>query len=292
MKTILLTGSRGFIGTNFIERLKDTYNIIEFDKRNTDQDIRKIEQLEPVFANNHIDCVVHLAGCAGVRPSIEDPIKYIKNNLIGTTNILECMKKYDVKNIVFASSSSVYGEVDKASKEDDVKNPMSPYAWTKSAGEDLIKLYTELYGMKAVCLRFFTVFGEHQRKDLAIQKFIKAIKKGEPIEVYGDGEQRRSWTYVGDIVNGINAAIKSVGKDIDFGIFNLGGEVQTSVNEIIDMLFDIMGKKVEVIHSGERLGDVRQTYTDNTKAKEILKWCPKTSLKEGLKREIRGKHNA
>lgn len=280
---ILVTGSEGFIGKHLVKALKETGKEIVYLDTVLGDDVKSTKTIDRYFTKP-IECVVHLAGCAGVRPSITNPYKYIKNNIFGTTVLLEAMKRHGVKNIVFASSSSVYGDVKSASKETDAKHPASQYAWSKSAVEDLIKLYTELYDMNAVCLRFYTVFGEHQRKDLAIQKFIDKIKAGEPIEVYGDGTQARSFTYVGDIVDGILKSMEYV-KDHKFDIFNLGGDNPVSVNEIIEVLKELMGD-FNIIYKEKQLGDVFETYSDNSKAKEILKWSPKTSLKDGIEKQI------
>lgn len=284
MKTLLITGSEGFIGSHLVKHLNDRYKIIHFDKV-IGKDLRFKEEIEEVFKKYKIDCVVHLAGYAGVRPSIEKPLIYLDDNVRSTMNLLEVMKEYHCNKIVFASSSSVYGNnfLNKPSSETDTKNPISPYAYTKSTIEDMLKLYHETFGMDSISTRFFTVYGPNQRKDLAISKFIKAIKEDSEIHVYGDGTQSRDYTYIDDIVNGLERSIKLVIKNNICECINLCSSKPISVNKLLDKLFEISGKEVKIIYEDNKIGDVNLTYGNNKKAKELLHWSPKVSINEGLK---------
>ena len=280
----MVTGSKGFIGSHLMEHLSGKYNLIPFDKV-IGLDVRSRNDLAKVFDIYRIDCVVHLAALAGVRPSMKDPTEYLRNNVEGTMNLLETMKEHDCKKIVFASSSSVYGNnlSGKCSSETDPKNPISPYAYTKSTVEDMLKLYHEVFGIDSISARFFTVYGPNQRKDLAISKFIQAVEEGSEIHVYGDGEQKRDYTFVEDIVDGIEKAIVKVLNNNMCECINLCSGHAVSVNEVIEKLFKIAGKETEVIYEDKKIGDVNMTFGDNQKAEILLNWKPKTSIDEGLK---------
>ena len=289
MKTLLVTGSEGFIGSHLVKYLEGRYHIIHFDKV-LGQDIKIKEDLEAVFSENKVDCVIHLAALAGVRPSIESPLLYLENNVTGTMNLLEVMNKYDCKKIVFASSSSVYGNnfSGEPSKETDERKPISPYAFTKASVEDMLKLYNSMYNIDSISTRFFTVYGPDQRKDLAISKFIRAIREGSEINVYGDGAQCRDYTFVGDIVSGIKKSIEKVLENNMCECINLCSGHTVSVNEVIKKLFKIAGKEVKVKYEDKKLGDVNLTYGNNQKALELLNWKPEVSIDEGLEQQFNG----
>ena len=231
---ILITGGAGFIGSTLADKLLkiESNNVIVIDnfndyysttlkekniKHNLDNknyklyrgDICDKNLLSKIFEENQIDVVVHIAASAGVRPSIENPLSYVKNNIEGTVNIVEVMKENGIKKIVFASSSSIYGNCKEEIFSEDLKvsEPISPYAASKSACEQFLYTYSKLFDIQVVALRFFTVFGPRQRPDLAIRKFIDLIKENKPIPVYGDGTTIRDYTYVDDIVDGIISAI-------------------------------------------------------------------------------------
>src|SRR5215813_12775109 len=234
MRSILITGGAGFIGSHLVDRILsegDWQTIVVDDfndfyspsiKRENirehlanqnykliEADIRDGAALERAFAETKISCIVHLAARAGVRPSLKEPQLYVETNINGTMNLLELARKHGVRQFVFGSSSSVYGVNEKVpfAEDDPIFNPISPYAATKAAGELLCHTYSHLYNMRIVCLRFFTVYGARQRPDLAIHKFAKLISVGKPIPVFGDGTTRRDYTYIDDIVAGVRAAI-------------------------------------------------------------------------------------
>lgn len=311
-RTILVTGGAGFIGSNLIDILITKFpkiNIINIDNFNDYYDLKikqknienhlksknyylyKIDienqlELDKVFSKHKIDIVIHLAARAGVRPSIENPISYINTNILGTVNILECIKKYNVPKIVFASSSSVYGNsnTNKFSEILKLSEPISPYAATKLSCEQIIYTYSKLYNIQAVLLRFFTVFGPRQRPDLAISKFTKLILKDEPIQMFGDGNTIRDYTYIDDIVSGIISAIKY--NETQYEIFNLGGGSPVSLKEMIKCIEKNIGKKAIIEKLPMQAGDVDKTAADISKAKKYLNFYPKTSFNEGIKKFI------
>lgn len=288
---ILVTGCSGFIGKAILEEyhsnlfgidLSDIISDINFFKG----DIRDSEFLEKVFANNSIDVVIHLAAKAGVRPSLLNPLEYVSTNVGGTVNILNYMQKYNVPKIVFASSSSVYGNSDILPFKEDMQNfvQISPYACSKKTAEEFIKTYSKLYGIKAVCLRFFTVYGPNQREDLAIHKFAKSILNEQPITMYGDGNSTRDYTYITDIVDGIKRAVEY--DKTDFEIINLGSSHPIALKDMISTLEKALGKQAKIIQLPMQAGDVMNTYADISKAKELLGYEPKVSFEEGIRRFV------
>ncbi len=303
---ILITGGAGFIGSTLADKLLEKNNkIVVIDnfndyyspklkekniKHNLDNknyklyrgDICDKNLLSKIFEENKIDVVVHIAASAGVRPSIENPLSYVKNNIEGTVNIVEVMKENGIKKIVFASSSSIYGNCKEEIFSEDLKvsEPISPYAASKSACEQFLYTYSKLFDIQVVALRFFTVFGPRQRPDLAIRKFIDLIKENKPIPVYGDGTTIRDYTYVDDIVDGIIGAINY--NDTPYEIINLGGGAPVSLNEMISTIEKVLNKKAKIEHLPMQLGDVNKTAADITKAKKLLNYNPKTSFKEGI----------
>ena len=307
---ILITGGAGFIGSTLADKLlkegnkvfvidnfNDYYSIelkeanVSVNKDNKNYklyrgDICDRELVDEIFAKNAIEKVVHIAARAGVRPSLEDPLEYIRSNLEGTINILEKMKKYNVKKIVFASSSSVYGncKAEKFSEDLKVTEPISPYAATKSACEQFLYTYSKLYGINAVCLRFFTVYGPRQRPDLAIRKFIELIEKGEPIPVYGDGSTMRDYTYIDDIISGICSAIKY--NKTPYEIINIGGGSPITLSEMISTIENVLGKKAVINRLPMQPGDVNKTVSDITKARKLLGYEPLTTFENGIKKFV------
>jgi UDP-glucuronate 4-epimerase len=306
MKTALITGGAGFIGSHLVDRLlREGWRIDVLDNfdpfypravkmanlrshishpsyRLIEADIQDSAALEP-YLDQRIDCIVHLAARAGVRPSIADPVGYHQVNAGGTQNLLEFARKAGVKQFIFASSSSVYGVNPRVpwSEKDADMQPISPYASTKLSGEFLGHVYSHLYNIRFIALRFFTVYGPRQRPDLAIHKFGKSILTGRTIQLFGDGTTRRDYTHVSDIVAGIRAAI-----DYDatnFEIFNLGNNYTVELTQLIRELEKTTGKKARIEYLPEQAGDVPQTWADISKAAKSLGYKPKTSINNGLR---------
>jgi len=306
-KRILVTGGAGFIGSHLVDHLlaeggtkitvvddfNDFYSpeikhsavrshLENPDYKLVEADIRDFPALTQVFSEGNFDCVVHLAARAGVRPSLKEPTLYTETNINGTQNLLELAKANGVPQFVFGSSSSVYGINSKIpfSEDDRIFQPISPYAATKAAGELLCHTYSHLYNFRTVCLRFFTVYGDRQRPDLAIHKFTKLISGDKPIQMFGDGSTRRDYTYINDIIQGVRAAM-------DFGgsiheVFNLGESETTELKKLIELIEDALGKKAIIDHQPMQPGDVQITFADISKAKKLLGYDPTTKIEEGI----------
>ena len=311
MKNLLITGGAGFIGSHLVDRLlvTDVERVTVIDDFNdfydpsikrdnirehlkdpryslNEVDIRNRAALEQVFKTNNFDCVVHLAARAGVRPSLSEPQLYTETNINGTLNLLELARSSNIKQFVFGSSSSVYGINAKVpfSEDDPIRQPISPYAATKGAGELLCHTYSHLYGLRCVCLRFFTVYGPRQRPDLAIHKFAKLISEREPIPVFGDGTTRRDYTYVDDIIDGVMAAIDY--KQSNYEVINLGESRTVELNELISLLEKQLDTHAIIDRQPPQPGDVPQTFADISKARTLLGYQPKTQIEEGLHRFV------
>ena len=311
MKNFLITGGAGFIGSHLVDRLlatdvehitvvddfNDFYdpsikraNIIEHLKdpryQLNEVDIRDHQSLEQVFKNNNFDCVVHLAARAGVRPSLSEPQLYTETNINGTLNLLELARQNNIKQFVFGSSSSVYGINAKVpfTEDDPIRQPISPYAATKGAGELLCHTYSHLYGLRCICLRFFTVYGPRQRPDLAIHKFARLITQGKPIPVFGDGTTRRDYTYVDDIIDGMMAAISYDKRDYE--VINLGESRTVELSELIQLLEKELDTHATIDRQPPQPGDVPQTFADISKARALLGYDPKTQIEDGLRRFV------
>ncbi|MBS6041966.1 MAG: GDP-mannose 4,6-dehydratase [Clostridium baratii] len=323
MRTILITGGAGFIGSHLSERLlKEGNKVFIIDnfndyydpkiKRNNveevkktclvnnipldnykvfEGDIRDNDFLKEVFTNK-VDSIMHLAAMAGVRPSIQNPSLYYDVNITGTVNLLERCRENNIKQFVFASSSSVYGNNEKIpfSESDRVDNPISPYAATKKSGELLCHTYHHLFDMNIACLRFFTVYGPRQRPDLAINKFTTLIMEDKEIPFYGDGTTSRDYTYVEDIVSGIVSSINYVNKEEKvFEIFNIGGDKTVSLNEMVETIEEVLGKKAKLNRLPMQPGDVNRTCADISYSKKMIGYNPQTSFKEGIRKFIQWK---
>lgn len=324
MRTILVTGGAGFIGSHLSERLlKEGNKVLVIDnfndyydpkiKRNNveevkqtcmknninlenykvcEGDIRDIKFLEEIFCENKIDSIMHLAAMAGVRPSIQNPALYYDVNITGTVNLLDKCREYSIKQFVFASSSSVYGNNEKVpfAESDRVDNPISPYAATKKSGELLCHTYHHLFDMNIACLRFFTVYGPRQRPDLAINKFTSLILEDKEIPFYGDGTTSRDYTFVEDIVTGIVSSINYVNRgDKIFEIFNIGGDKTVSLMEMVETIEKVLGKNAKLNRLPMQPGDVNRTCADITHSKEIIGYNPQTTFKEGIKKFVKWK---
>lgn len=311
MSTYLVTGGAGFIGSNTCDRLiKEGHTVINVDNFNTyydptvkrsnikhqeneeryhlmEGDIRDFDFLEGIFKENNIDVIIHLAARAGVRPSLEDPILYQNVNGLGTQNILELAQRYGVKKLVLASSSSVYGNSKTVPfKETDVVDfAISPYAATKKSNEVMGHVYHKLYDMNIIFLRFFTVFGERQRPDLAIHKFIHLMLEDKEIPVYGDGTTSRDYTYIEDIVDGIFRSVDYVSnKESVYEVLNLGSNSPISLTEMIDTISEVINIKPKINRLPMQPGDVDRTYACIDKAKTLLGYKPSITFKEGIER--------
>lgn len=313
IKTYLITGGAGFIGSTLTERLLNENNKVlcidnfcdyynpKLKEKNVEEfvknknyslyriDIRNRDDIKNVFDENKIDVIVHLAAMAGVRPSIENPLLYQEVNGIGTQNILEEAKLHNVKSLVMASSSSVYGNCKEVPFKEDmiVDYAISPYAATKKANEVMAHVYHKLNDMNIIMLRFFTVYGPKQRPDLAINKFTRLMLEGKSIPMYGDGTTSRDYTYVDDIVDGICKSCDYViNNDNVYEIINLGSNNPVSLKEMINTIGEVLNvePKIEVLPM--QPGDVDRTYADISKAKKLLGYSPKFTFKEGIQKFI------
>lgn len=311
MQTILVTGGAGFIGSHLVDRLiassewqitvVDDFNDFyepEIKRENirrhlanpnyrlAEVDIRERKALELLFSNDSFDCIVHLAARAGVRPSLSQPHLYAETNINGTLNLLELAREHGIKQFVFGSSSSVYGINAKVpfNEDDPIRQPISPYAATKGAGELLCHTYSHLYGIRCVCLRFFTVYGPRQRPDLAIHKFARLIDSGKPIPVFGDGTTRRDYTYIDYIVSGVMAAIDY--RVSDYEVINLGEARTVELRELVALLEKELDRDATIDRLPFQPGDVPQTFADITKARRLLGYNPQTQIEEGIKRFV------
>lgn len=315
MKNILVTGGAGFIGSHLVDHLVsegswqvsvvDDFNDFydpaikrENAKRHKDNpnyrlfeaDIRDKQRLENVFEQSDFQSIVHLAARAGVRPSLQQPLLYAETNIEGTLNLLELSRDHGVKQFVFGSSSSVYGINAKVpfNEDDPVRQPISPYAATKAAGELLCHTYTHLYDIRCVCLRFFTVYGPRQRPDLAIHKFARLISEGKPIPVFGDGTTRRDYTFIDDIIAGVRSGLEYVAdySRSNYEAVNLGESRTVELRELISLLEKELGVKAKINRQPLQPGDVPQTYADISKARRLLGYDPQTQIEDGIQRFI------
>ncbi len=306
---VLVTGSAGFIGSHFSERLLERgYEIFGLDNFNdyydtrlkrlnvepmlkkpgytpVEMDLLDFAGLEKLFLQQKFDAVVHLAARAGVRPSIAQPFLYEKVNMEGTLNLLELSRRTGMGKFIFASSSSVYGENPKVpfSEEDRVDNPISPYAATKKAGEQMCFAYHHLYGLKITCLRFFTVYGPRQRPDMAISKFTQLIDAGEKVPMYGEGTSRRDYTYIADIIDGIE---KSLNACSSYHIYNLGESRTIALRALIDLIAEKLGKPAIIEQLPVQPGDVPITYADISRARREIGYHPQVDISEGVQRFV------
>jgi UDP-glucuronate 4-epimerase len=312
-QTIIVTGAAGFIGSHLVERLLErgdrVVGIDNFDPfypralkdRNIAQalsndrytfieaDCAEPEQIRNALDGHAADVIVHLAAKAGVRPSIADPLAYTRANIVATQVLLEAASQRGIKRFIFGSSSSVYGNNEKVpfSETDSVDRPISPYAATKRACEVLCHAYHHLHGMGILSLRFFTVYGPRQRPDLAIRKFSELMLRNQPIPFYGDGSSERDYTWIGDIIQGVEAAIdRSLTVPGEFEIINLGESRTTSLTRLVDLIAEAAGVQPVLQRLPLQPGDVNRTFADVTKARELLGYRPTTPVEVGIPRFI------
>lgn len=304
MKQILITGGAGFIGSHVIEKMLHLgYSVTAIDnfdpyysriikEKNLSRSLNKVgfkfyeldisskNELNSIIGE--FDAIIHLAAKAGVRPSIDDPVGYNTINVIGTQNLLEFARKRKIKQFIFASSSSVYG-INKNipwTEDDKVLLPISPYASTKVSGELLGHVYSHLYGIRFIGLRFFTVYGPRQRPDLAIHKFTNLLFENKPIPFFGNGLTTRDYTFIDDIVEGVISSLNYTKSN--FEIINLGNSQTISLKELVSTLEVVFQKKAILDYQPEQSGDVPLTYANISKAKNLLGYNPKTKFVEGI----------
>lgn len=309
-QTIVVTGAAGFIGSHLVERLlergdsvvgidnfdpfyarplkeqnltaaraHDRFTFIEADCAEPDQMRRALDR--------PVDAIVHLAAKAGVRPSIEEPLAYTRANIVATQVLLDAARSCGISRFIFGSSSSVYGNNDKVpfSEDDAVDRPISPYAATKRACELICHTYHHLYGMSIVSLRFFTVYGPRQRPDLAIRKFSELMLHNQPIPFYGDGTSERDYTWIGDIIQGVEAAIERSRRG-GFEIINLGESRTTSLERLVELIAAAAGVEPVLRPLPMQPGDVNRTFADVSKARELLDYRPTTPVEVGIPRFV------
>lgn len=301
----LITGCAGFIGAKTaemlleaghrvtgIDNLNDYYDVsikhyrLEILKRRPNfsfylTDIENLPDLDALFASQSFVAVFNLAARAGVRYSMENPFVYMSTNAVGTLNLLEMCKQHGIKKFLLASTSSLYAGQQMPFREDlPVNTPISPYAASKKAAEVMAYTYHHLYGIDVSVVRYFTVFGPAGRPDMSVFRFAKWVDEGTPIEMFGDGSQSRDWTYVDDIARGTIAAGT---RDLGYEIINLGGgRNPKSLNHILELIEQGVGKKAIIDHKPFHVADMTETWADISKAKKLLDWEPKTSSEEGI----------
>jgi len=309
-RTILVTGGAGFIGSLLIDNLlKKGDNIVCIDNLNEfyNPSIKKLNQVDhyeydhykfyegdildeglvkSIFKKHDIEIVIHLAAMAGVRPSISNPLLYTEVNIIGTRVILDAMVESNVERLIFASSSSVYGNNKKIPfcEDDNVDRPISPYAATKKMGELLCYAYHHIYELNISLLRFFTVYGPRQRPEMAIHQFVRNALKEEPIIVFGNGSTARDYTYIDDIIDGI---IQSIESDDRYMIYNLGNSEPIKLSNLISTIAETTSIEPNIEYQEIPQGDVLQTYADINRAQNNLKYDPKTGIQDGISKFVK-----
>jgi len=303
----LITGCAGFIGSKICEKLLNKDNeVVGVDNLNDYYDVKlkfyrldilkkyknfkfyKVDienyrSLAEIFQKNKFNAVINESARAGVRYSLENPFIYLTTNAYGTLNLLDLCRKYNVPKFVLASTSSLYAGQPMPFKEDlPVNTPISPYAASKKSAEVIAYTYNYHYGIDVSVVRYFTVYGPAGRPDMSIFRFIKWIMEDRPIEVFGDGTQSRDFTYVDDIAEGTILALKPVG----YEIINLGGNNPHKLTEIINLIEKYTGKEAKLVNKEFHKADIKATWADITKAKEILTWEPKVGIEDGIKKTI------
>lgn len=295
---ILVTGGAGFIGSHVVRMLADAnHRVTVLDnlslgkKENVDKRAKLIvgdigDSAKTLEALKGVDAVIHMAGLIVVPDSVKDPIKYCQNNVIGTMNLLECMRKVGVKKIIFSSSACVYGTTDNLPiKEDAPLRPDNPYGATKAAVEAFLQSYNVNFNFDAIILRYFNPYGPgemHEGETHAIPNFIKSALSKNKIPLYWGGQQIRDFIYIDDLAKAHIDVLKLSG----YQVFNVGTDRGVKVRDVIDEIFNILGYKVEVDDLGKRQGDVQANYASSEKLKKTVGWEAEVNLHEGLKRTI------
>lgn len=314
MKKILVTGAAGFIGSKVSEMLlEEGYQVIGMDnfsdyydinlklwrldklkkKSNNfefyEVDIKKYDALRKIFQLHHpIKAVINEAACVGVRYSLENPFIYLSTNSGGNLNLLELCREYKIPKFVLASTSSLYAGQKIPFKENlPVNTPISPYAASKKAAEMMAYTYHYLYGLDVTILRYFTVYGPAGRPDMATFRFIKWMMKGVPLEIFGDGNQKRDFTYIDDIARGTIRALKPLG----YEIINLGNNHPYELTKVVKLIEKFVGKKAQFEYKEFQRADMKTTWADIDWAKELINWRPQVSLEEGIKRTVEWTNN-
>jgi nucleoside-diphosphate-sugar epimerase len=307
MGNYLVTGAAGFIGARTTEMLvQDGHTVVGIDNVNNAYDLRlkeyrlkKLQEL-PGFSfqkldisdkaiidrlkNENFDGVINLAAWAGVRASVRNPWIYVESNMMGTLNMLELCRQTGIKKFIVASTSSIYGENPPYPTPESASSsePLQPYAATKKGAEAMAHAYHHLYGIDVTVVRFFTVYGPAGRPDLSIFRFVQWISEGRPVRVNGDGEQSRGFTYIDDIARGLILALKPVG----YEIVNLGGHEVITINNLIKLIEEVVGKQAIVQYGPPDLADMRSNHADVTKAGELLGWEPQFDMRAGIEKLV------
>ena len=307
MAHYLVTGAAGFIGARTSELLiKDGHTVAGIDNMNNAYDprvkeyrLRKLQEM-PGFAFHKLDIsnksvidsfmgekfdgVINLAARAGVRASVKDPWIYVESNMIGTLNMLEICRQTGTKKFIVASTSSIYGEDPPYPTPESAPSsePLQPYAASKKGAEAMCHAYHHLYGIDVTVVRFFTVYGPAGRPDLSIFRFVKWISEGQPVHVNGNGEQSRGFTYIDDIARGVIAALKP----LDFEIINLGGHEVITINNLIKLVEDVVGKKALIEYGPPDPADMHSNWADVTKAGALLGWEPQFDMRSGIEKLV------
>ena len=307
MANFLVTGAAGFIGARTSEFLiKDGHTVVGVDNLNEAYDPRikqyRLKKLQALpgftfhkqdisvksiidyFREQEFQGVINMAARAGVRASVKDPWVYVESNMIGTLNMLELCRATGTKKFIVASTSSIYGEDPPYPTPESASSsePLQPYAASKKGAEAMAHAYHHLYDIDVSVVRFFTVYGPAGRPDLSIFRFVQWISEGRPVRVNGDGEQSRGFTYIDDIARGVIDALKPVGHEV----INLGGHEVVTINNLIKLIEDVVGKKAIVEYGPPDLADMRSNWADVTKAGELLGWEPQFSLRSGIEKLV------
>lgn len=306
---VLVTGGAGFIGSHLVDTLLargddvvcydnfDTFYDPAIKRRNirhnlgnpkfalVEGDVRDKKKLKETIDAHKIEGILHMAGRPGVRPSLEDPNLYQDVNVNGTINVLDAMRNSSVRNLVFASSSSVYGMNSKVpfSEDDPIERPISPYAASKRAAELFCYTYHHLYKLPVTCVRIFTAYGPRQKPEMAINKFVHNIHRGEAIPFFGDGTSKRDYTFISDTVDGLISALDN---PHPFEIVNLGSGRMIELGGLVSLIEKHVGKKANINRMPDQPGDVPLTYADISKARKLLDYSPKVSIDDGVRKFV------